>query len=48
MINVGAFLSTLPIMLKGLAAIFIVILVIIIIVNLLNILFPADKNVGKK
>jgi hypothetical protein len=48
MINVDAFLNTLPMMLKGLAGIFIVILVVIIFVNLLNILFPADKNAKNK
>lgn len=44
MINFEAFLSTLPIMLYGLAGIFIVIIVIMLCVNLLTFLFPAKKK----
>lgn len=44
MIDVNAFLATLPIMLKGMAGIFIVIGIIVLCVMLLTKLFPEKKN----
>lgn len=44
MLNIQVFLSTLPIMLYGLAGIFIVISVIVLCVKLLMLAFPAKKS----